>query len=284
MTELNKLINSTRGAEINSIALKKLFEENGTVLQKLRDKSGIPRSLTISGFQAKKKHTIPGNANFAIGKALKPFSQNAIEEFAPYDISWRLSMFSNGNMPLPFDTAGTVLRQGKLVITSNPCSSPNYCYLGIYMKGLGEVIKVPDDPAILAARIKMEYSFDYDAWDSYGAKNCINLVLRTSSNFASTAFSQLPDAPPISYASPSDRWKIAGSLLPWDSVTTDFNEFHAAVNSTVTVEGYVTPGSDIDVRLGFAFPPGTNKGITGCYHHGVFKLKKIIVTYLKSTD
>ncbi len=282
LAELNKLINSSTGPDFNSIALKKLFDDNKLVLQKLHDRSGIPRSVTRFTVDNKKKHTIPGNANFTLAKQLKPSDQPSVQENPPFKHLWRRIDLPVKNSTFPFDTS-TNIKQGSIAITSNPCYDLYNCHIGNYMAGVGESITIPNDPLLLAVRIGMEYSFDYDGWDSYGAGWSINLVFRTSSNFNSPAFNQLDDAP-YSDDRPDDRWKIAENLMPWTSVGSDYEEFHTTVNSSVTVEGFVVPGSTIDLHLGLGFLPSSNKGLTGCYHYGVFQLKRITITYLKNGD
>src|SRR5690606_26456318 len=200
-----------------------------------------------------------------------------------YDFSWRRSAFPNGNMPMPFDTLVTGVRSGKQAIQSTAyCTLPSYCYIGLYQRGFGEKVTVPSDPQIIAARVKFDYSFAYDAWDSYGAKSAIDLLVRAGINFNSTAYNGLPDV--YGGGAPTDRWKKLATLMPLDSVMTDYGEFHATADSSVTIEGYVTPGSDVDFRFGFGFPKGTHKGVTGNYHYAEFVLKKITVTYYKSSQ
>lgn len=283
---LNGLLAKANGTNTNADAVRSLYLENRTLLQSLYTRSGLQESKAMRGGITRRSslvHAKPDLFISASGKYKKV--RLTATKLPPYDGVWRRSEFPNANMsPLPFDTTGSIYNSGKLVITSNPCHLPPYCYVGFHSLGYTETIEVPSNPKILGAQIKFDYSFNYTGWDSYGAKTGIDLIMRAPENFNSTAFNQLADVTASPYTPPATRWKHIGVLMPLDSVTTDFDEFHASGNGTYTIEGYITPGSNIEFRFGFAFPKGTNKGLTGCYHYGEFRLKKISVTYFTSSN
>jgi len=283
-SELSPLIANSRGKTNSRASVVALFQRNSKLISELYRKAGMPEPQRISPAPAivYKPYYFTAKTSI-IGKKAMLLQRNTFTKSRDYDFSWRRSQFSNGNMPMPFDTAGSSKLIGKQVITStNYCNSPNYCYLGIYQRGFGEFITIPSDPQIIAAKVTFDYTFDYDAWDSYQAQSEVELLVRASENFKSDAYNELPDAP--GGVNPLGRWKKLATLMPRDSVTSAYGEFHAAANGSATIEGYVTPGSEVELRFGFGFPPGTHRGLTGNYHYAEFFLKKITVTYYKTAQ
>ncbi|HEV7779665.1 MAG TPA: hypothetical protein VGO58_00285, partial [Chitinophagaceae bacterium] len=69
-----------------------------------------------------------------------------------------------------------------------------------------------------------------------------------------------------------------------DTIDTEFGEFHSSGNSSFSLEGYVIPGTAIDLRLGLGFIKNTVRGLNGSYHYAEFILKKITVKYFKSAN
>jgi len=73
-------------------------------------------------------------------------------------------------------------------------------------------------------------------------------------------------------------------FLQLDTSKTTLVEKHASVDSSFTLEGYVTPGSELQFRVGYGYLADSWKGINGCYHYGEFILKRITITWLQSGE
>jgi len=280
-SEVDILSQNASGKNSNAAAVKLLFIRNKILLQNLYGKAGLQNAEAMTANTKRLYVFNPKGIQSKLVKYIKLPSATTLVRTAPYDDDWKRTGYPNGNMPAPFDTAASNFGTGKIAITSNPCNNTSYCYLGTHSTGFLEKIKVPSDPYILAAQIKFDYSFDYTGWDTYGAKTAIDLVVKASDNFNSATYKELPNGPVVFS---NFAYKKAGVLLLLDSIITDFGELHASANASFTMEGYVTPGTDIELHFGFSFPVGTNKGLNGCYHYGEFILKKITVSYYKSAN
>jgi hypothetical protein len=158
------------------------------------------------------------------------------------------------------------------------------------MYGYKETFSVPNNPAIVAARITCEYDWSSTGWDTYGSEHSIDLTI-------ATAGMNGPDinalvAKKYSNGFNSTPWYCqAVNLLPATVQTTEFEDYTVGQDScSITFSGYVFPGSTIECRIGIGNvnPSRTDfqtlGGVNGFYQYTYFKLKKITVNYLKAEE
>ncbi len=144
--------------------------------------------------------------------------------------------------------------------------------------------KVPDNPQIIAARVTFDYSFFYTGWDTYGAKNGMELVFGANKYFRSPTLDAWTDTavfnPGINL--PKTKYCILDIFLPLDSITVNFAEVHAQKAGSFTVEGLVKPNEYLSFNVGAGYMKGSVYGLNGHYLYGEFRLTKATITFLKS--
>ena len=153
-----------------------------------------------------------------------------------------------------------------------------------FHRGFRVSAKVPNDPAIIAAQVTFEYSFYYTGWDTYGASNGIQLVLGPSKNFISQALNNLVDTAVFeaAYNIPPVQFKVIGTLLAWDSISSEIEEVHADKAGSISITGYVKPNETVNFAIGAGYMHGSVYGINGHYLYGEFRLKKATISYFKT--
>lgn len=300
--KISDLIDAAKDSTTNFLKVKNLFSSNKPLLTESYTKAGINPVKKLS---VQQPLTAYYNRVKTAGKlildrdlvrealATAGLVVTKIEKVPPsFFALWVFNNYPNREMPRPVNYSHESATS-KISFTSRRCDGAEDCYQGVFAIGYPNNITVPNNPEIIKAKIVLEYSFMYTGWDTYGANTAMELMLRTGNRFVSTQVNDLPNSslikPDFVYPSgtlittPTDGWKTAGIMLPPVSVTTDVQEIGARKNGTISFEGFVTPGSNFDVHLGIGYPPGTNKGLHGCYHYCEFLLKKMTVTFLKSS-
>lgn len=283
--KVDALIASAKGKNTNAAAVKNLFAANKTMLRTLYTKHGLSNRMS------QVQNASGNNVIKAVSERPYMLNQQAIQSgmqkvITSYDKVYYDSDNWDGapgnRFPRMSATLDSISYPKTLAITSKPCTSNNNnnsnynnCIWGGNIYGYKQKIKVPNNPKILSASIRFEYEIDYSGWDGNLAINEIELDIQASNNFNSTTYKDLPIG---LHLLTSDLKKIK-TLYARDTVTADFKEIHIKNSGSYTMEGYVVPGSEIDLTFGFVYANKTYKGWFGSYHYGEIKLNRIIVTY-----
>jgi hypothetical protein len=185
---------------------------------------------------------------------------------------------------MDIDTSASNMATGKIVMVyANFNGWTADTKLGMYTNLFSQQVTVPSNPAIVAAEIKIEYSYMYTGWDTYGGIRGLQTLLRTNG-----LAEQLQDNPmPVfdwQTGSSFPPYLVAGTICPRDTVETEFGEFVHSGSDSVIVQRYAIPGSQFTVEYGLVFPFDTKKGAYGCYHYAEMILKKITIHYLKADE
>ena len=289
LTDIDALRKSATSKNTNAAAVKSLFQKNSTLLRSLYTKTGVEFPGPMTTKSLTKPIYLFRNNSFLLNK-FKNTGQNMTKIVtAPFEDSWRKTAGHSNDGGYP-DSSTSQFATGKTVLVSNSVSycatNPGWagCRLGFCQQGYLQKFTVPANPEIIAAEVKFEYSYLYTGWDTYGGITALDLVVRADNKINSSLYNELPDGPLVEQGSNSDRWKKIATLYPLDTIDAEFGEFHAIVASSFTIEGYVTPGTVFEVKVGFGYPLGTKRGINGCYHYAEFILKKITVNYYKTAN
>jgi hypothetical protein len=273
----------------NAAKVKALINSNNLLLKNLYTGAGITAPQTLRSAKTIKPNSILKTSNFfAINKLkLIPNQEMTKTITPPFQDAWEYKFDHSNDGGYP-DSSLSDFATGLIAFKANSemiCETyPNInsCKLGIYQLGYQQQFTVPNNPEIIAAEISFEYDYLYTGWDTYGAITGIDMIVHVNDKLSSQAFNEMPDANlpvPASFG----IWKKMSTIFSLDTVEASFGEFHANGSSTFKLEGYVTPGTTIEVKMGIGYPSGTKRGMYGCYHYGEMKLKKITVKYFKST-
>jgi len=272
----------------NADKVKALFSNNTQLFKNLYTGAGInaPQTLRsakpfktislskLSSLVALKKLKLIGNQEFT--KTITP----------PFQDAWEYNFDHSNDGGYP-DSSLSDFATGLLAFKANSganCETypnANSCKLGLYQLGYQQQFKVPNNPEIIAAEINFEYDYLYTGWDTYGAITGIDMVVQANNKLNSQSFNEMPDYSLSDYGS-LGIWKKMATIYSLDSVDASFGEFHANGSSSFKLEGYVTPGTTIEIKIGIGYPSGTKRGMYGCYHYGEMKLKRITVKYYKA--
>ncbi len=271
-SELKQLANKAKGGNANAVAIKKHFAQNASMLKKLyaKNKIGVVKPVAISTV-AIQTPKILGEISRSKIIATKPRSYTPA-----YD-----NQFLGG-----FLIPSRCVEQG-----SNPATGKlGYRYDGIQetASSLGgntasftQKFQVPDDPLLVTARVEFQYSFMCTGWDTKNASFGIGLYILKPNNFNCPAF----DALPLIKENPNpfvERWRRVKNLTPQYNITEDFRQFNHSMDGNFIIEGYITPGSELNFRIDAGYRLEDTDGLYGAYHYGEFKLKKIIITYYRA--
>jgi hypothetical protein len=274
-----QLSNDARGTNTNAAAARALFTGNTDILKNLYQKSGIgapqPMKMHFYNYSAPVARTKASSFLIHMTSIVPLKTKTATP---PYKDDWEWDNQPLGNI-MP-DTSSSIFSNAKTVIFYGPPQTDARIRMGQYFKGYFHQVTVPSDPLIVAAEVKFEYSYIYTGWDTYGARLGIDMIVQAK-NLNGSAYNALPgyDSSYSSY-----DWKYAATLYPAVTIDTEFGEFHSSGNSSFSLEGYVIPGTAIDLRLGLGFIKNTVRGLNGSYHYAEFILKKITVKYFKSAN
>lgn len=273
---------NTKAAEMRS-----LLTQNSSLLKGLYTRSGLEAAKPM---KSKKLVALinPVIVRSAIAwSKMKPAHVGVVKmETPPYDTYVRVTDETGLSNKHP-DTSSSQYSAGivRLVYGSLLPSVINR-RTGQHLQGFKQSFKVPDDPEIIAADVKFEYSYFYTGWDTYGAILGMDVALEINNELNGPDYNALPVCVVPSWLIPANaenRWKLIANLYPTDTIESDFGEFHGEDNhESFSIGGYVTPGKTVDVKLVMGFRKGAKRGINGSYHYAEFILKKITVTYYKS--
>ena len=259
LADIDALSRKANPRNTNAEAVKSLFEKNSPLLRSLYTKAGaeFPKLMTAKSL-TRPTYVIIKNNSFL--SKFKNSGQSLTKIVtAPFEDSWRRMAGHNNDGGYP-DSSTSQFATGKTVLLSNTVSfcatNPGWtgCKLGFCQQGYLQKFTVPANPEIIAAEVKFEYSYLYTGWDAYGGITALDLVVKADTKINSSSYNELPDGPLVEPGSNPDRWKKMATLYPLDTIDAEFGEFHANGESSFTIEGYVTPGSQFEVRVGFGYP------------------------------
>jgi hypothetical protein len=297
-SELDKLMKTARGSNTNYTAVKALISQNKTVLNELYKRSNIQPPAT--GHVIKK--TIPKAVSITTGRLRLSGSTLQQTKTPPYQATWRWTN-QGGGMTLP-DTSFSQYTSGKSAFVFGPTNGWTMPYrLGAYSQGMYHDFTVPSNPEIIEAEVRIEYSYLFAGWDTYGGCNGVELVVRANKEFVSPELKSLPLANqshgyPATYSGgnqpgyngngnggAADSFRVVSIIIPRDTVTTDIQDWSAEENNGVfTVRGHVYPGNHVKFNFGIGYMVNTARGPNGSYHYLECRVKKVIVTFLKAGD
>jgi len=286
--QIRELSQSATRNNTNAAKVKALFSNNIQLFKNLYAGTGINAPQTVRSLRPGKTVSVSKASNFFVVNKMKMFgTQEMTKTFtAPFEDAWviRLEHSNDGGFP---DSSLSDFSTGLLAFRANSVDycdiypSSNACKLGLYKLGYQQQFTVPNNPEIIAAEINFEYDYIYTGWDTYGGITGIDMVIHANDKLNSQSFNEMPDALTTIPAS-MGPWKKLETIYPIDSINASFGEFHANGSSSFKLEGYVTPGTTIEVKIGIGYPSRTKRGMYGCYHYGEMKLKKITVKYYKA--
>ena len=270
--DLTKLTRAIKKDQTNFQAIRALFERNRQKLSRLSEQYGLNKLAT------------PASTPPTLRKPALAWLNKLVLSSAVYKSAFTRSISIASNNPVDFTTLNIEDNAAKInfsIVSNGISGTPNsYIHrsLGVKMKGFTQKIRIPANPEYVAARIKVEYSCLYTGWDSGPSSFQPLIGISVSDNFRSAALDSLPTLYPISY------WKIAA--IPGSrfiNLTPEtIKDFRFSAESSFELEGYVIPGSEIEINVGYGMDSGAFMGLYGSYHYGEFTLKQITVTYVKA--
>lgn len=277
-SELKYWMDKANGRTTYAKEVKALFDRNKPLLAKVYRQYGDP-AMDIKGatMYSRKKPVQLNSLTFKNISHLLPFSVTT-QTGPPMMDTWRCSDEFNSS---PLDAHRNKLT-GEIIYTvyDTYFHAPSFVQ---HHDGFITVMDVPEDPTIIAARIKFDYSFFYTGWDTHGASNSIQLVCGFPRNnqFHSEALMNSTDTL-LTKLPCQQRICIMEELMPADSIAGEFGEVHINKQGSYTIDGYTKPGSHLYFYVGFGYAKGSHYGMNGHYLYGEFKVKKVTVTYYKS--
>lgn len=262
----------------NAAAVKLLLAQQAPLLKTLYARAGIKAPGEGGTRRSLTNQHLSNTTRLMIGRKYKPLDPLNKTVVPPF--KGKTNMI---NSPCcEKDTVLSNFSQGKIVIryTNNAWNDPDGYGLNINL--FKHEFTIPNNPAIVAAEISFEYSYQYTGWDTYGAVRGLNMMARiegppdpTENNLPQFNFEGGAYFPP---------YRIAGTIWPRDTVTTEFDDFVTSGSDSLTLLRYVTPGQTFTVEYGIYFPYHTNAGAQGSYQYAEMILKKIKVRYLKAQN
>ena len=277
-SELHKLINKAKGRNTFAAEAKQLFQRNQALLNRVNNQ--YHRSIMMTRakpLKAKTYRVDPSIAKWSFGMQSK-----TTKSMAPYQAFHYVELANAGTLALEHEdlAAGEVFYH-VMETTSNWAPSFKEAHTGFTAYA-----KVPDDPSIIAARVKIEYSFYYTGWDTYGSNNGIELIFGPDKKFRSPVLDAAVDS--FAYSPGHNfcncKYTVIDILKPMDSITTSIQEVHASKEGSFTVDGYVKPNDQLDFNIGAGYMRGSVYGFNGQYLYGEFRLKKATITWLKTAN
>ena len=276
--QIQELIRTATPNNTNAAAVKALLTQQTALLKTLYTRAGIRAPGEGSTRRSFTKQNLSGTTRLMIDRKFKPLDIFNKTVIPPY--KGKTLMMKNNCCEK--DTGLSNFSQGKIVIryTNNNWNDPDGYGLNINL--FKHEFTVPNNPAIVAAEISFEYSYQYTGWDTYGAVRGLNTMLRVNgppdpseNNLPQFNFEGGAYFPP---------YRIAGTIWPMDTVTTEFDDFVTSGTDSLTLLRYLTPGQQYSLEYGIYFPYHTSAGANGSYHYAEMILKKIRVRYLKAQN
>ncbi len=271
MNKLDAIMKTAKGRKTNAIAVKALFENNKMMFQRLQKK------YDIDGLKVTTSNPVVSVKPLEISAQEKPkiLPVNIKLYKAPFT---EKKIFTFDDEDTPAQETGSDASTGKIAYTT----ATDHCILlGPAVYGFRQKITVPSDPLITYAKVRFYFSFYHTGWDTYYAQVQFYLALKASANFICYDYNQMESA-----GYPMENWKTPFKLAPNLSCTdfTVVTDFNRILDSSFAIEGYVTPGSDLNFIIGPCHRSNNYVGNSGSYHYSEFILKKITVTYLKNQE
>lgn len=299
-SDLDDLLKNAKGSNTNFESVKQLFSNNSVMFNELYARSNIQTPNSNPSTRRTKYTAVKINSISALKDKLKLVGQEMEKTVTPpFTTTWRWTD-QGGGMLLP-DTSMSVHTNGKAVMVFQAGTTELKQRLGGYRQGFFQTFTVPNNPAILAAEIKIEYSYLYTAWDTYGGTTGLELYVRSNDKFISPDLKSLPASDRGGYPfTPSyitsgsgydvvnqnnDTMRVMSIIHPMDTIKTEIGEWHnQEENGSYTMSGYVYPGSTIKLDFGIGYMLKTYRGLNGNYHYLEFRLKKITINYFKQGE
>lgn len=279
-SQLEELSRTATPQNTNAAAVKRLLTQNRALLKSLYTKAGVDAP---EGGDAANKRRTSKIVSMNISKSVlnskwKPVHPQLTKIVTPPFAGKYIVIDHNYFTP---DTTMSNFGTGKIVV-KHPGSSPSD-FLGLYINMFKHQFTVPNNPGIVAAEITFEFSYQYTGWDTYGSIYGLQLLLRTSPLPDQTENNPMPVFE-FKGGAHFPPFRIAGTIMPLDTITTEFGEFACSGTDSSTVHRYVVPGATFSTEFGLVFPYDTKKGWYNNYHYAEMKLKRITVRYLKAQD
>jgi hypothetical protein len=277
-SELKYWMDKANGRTTYSKEVKALFDRNKPLLARVYKQYGDPAMNTKGAMLYQRKDPVQLNSltfkNISQLLALPVAKQTG----PPMIDTWRCSDEFNSS---PLEVQKNKLT-GEIIYTVRE----TYFHTPAFVQhhdGFITVMDVPEDPAIIAARIHFEYSFFYTGWDTHGSSNSVQLVCGLPRNNEFHSEAMMTNTDTIATKIPClPRLCIVEELMPADSIAGEFGEVHVNKQGSYTIDGYTKPGSHLYFYVGFGYSKGSHYGLNGHYLYGEFKVKKITVTYYKA--
>lgn len=283
---------SNSSAMNNFSAVKTLFKKNAALFAQFRKNAGLPAANPVSNtrkryspvFLNRSKNDYPKNIFI-------PSNPDLI--ISNYDAGWWRGCYILPVNFNSFDSMWSNSLSGGIHLRTPDDPYWAWEYLGLYAKGFRKSVQVPNDPKIVGAKVTFEFNYFYTGYDTYNSKTGLDLIIRTSSNFTGQAYESLPDASFCRELNLNDYtvrpwiggWKKLATLMPLDSIMTDWGDFMAGdfviKDHPVTLEGFVTPGSRIDLDFGCQWPYQARTGLFTFHHELSFRLSRIKISWIK---
>lgn len=289
--DMQVLLRKASPKNTQAAAVKALLLKNKGILEGIYNRINVskpaPGGDSRTTKSGSKKIDLSGNEFMKF----RPLGNSMIQiKTAPFDGIFR--HHNQANNPRVPDTSLSNSSIGKLVTVYAypPPVLAYYLTTGQMMYGYKETFTVPNNPAIVAARITCEYDWSSTGWDTYGSEHSIDLTIATAGMNGPDINALL--AKKYSNGFNSTPWYCqAVNLVPATVQTTEFEDYTVGQDScSITFSGYVFPGSTIECRIGIGNvnPSRTDfqtlGGVNGFYQYTYFKLKKITVNYLKAEE
>lgn len=282
--EIIALIQSASPRNTNAAAVKSLLLKNAALLKSIYTTAGIeaPKERRMSIRKSSQKKTIksilPGMA-----AKLKYNNNNALHKvITPPYTTKEIQTGYNQNRMVP-DTSLSSMAMGKTGIKFSSDNWGEPFGIGLYADLFKQQVNVPSEPTIVAVEMKLEYSYQYTGWDTYGSVRGLSTFIRFPGLQELHEGNPFPVFDHIGGTFFPD-YRVGSVLMPIDSVETQFEDFLVAGNDSLVAQRYVTPGQVFDIEFGLFFPYETQRGNNGCYHYAEMILKKITIRYLKANE
>jgi hypothetical protein len=278
-SQLTALIKSASPRNTNATAVRNLLVKNSGILKDIYNRAGIdaPRVMQANTKRGPKmvsiNSSIPGmSAKF---KPLNPL-------FKTFTPPYGGKMVSVSSIAMEPDTTLSNYAAGKIALTYTSDDWGEEDWIGFNLNAFERETTVPDNPLVVAAEIKFEYSYLYTGWDTHGSVRALKAVVRTQG----LQDEQYVGMDTLKFPSGSvfPPYRVALDIQPMDSIEVAFDDFIVSGSDSLVLQRYVTPGETFLIEFGLGFPNGTRRGVNGCYHYAEMILKKITIRYFKAGE
>ncbi len=279
--QLASLVKTASPKNTNAAAVKALLARNNRLLKGLYTNAGIEppqvKSANVSShLQIMRTNKEILSMNISKFKPLNPLLK-VIKP--PYDDK---AFHHNNYAVMDPDTVLSNFATGKIAMSLASDGWAEEMGLGLNNNIFQQEITIPSNPLIVAAEIKLEFSYLYTGWDTYGSVRALYTLLRTQGleDVQNSAWPEF-DFKTGSYFPP---FRITGAIQPLDSIQTDFDDFIISGSDSIVMHRYILPGAKFNLEFGLGIPYDTRRGEIGCYHYAEMTLKRITIKYLKAGE